>query len=65
MANSWKWWICVVVSDDYYTYYNETELVKGRSAREAINRALRGHYSSAYVEDAFGPFKEKPQEWEV
>ena len=65
MANSYKWWICVVCSDDYHTYYSDTEVVKARSAKEAMDKVSRDYESWRYVEDVFGPFKEEPQRWEV
>ena len=69
MANSYKWWICVVCGDDYYTYYDGVEVVKARGVNEAMDKALRkrGKYDcrSSYVYDVFGPFNEEPQQQEV
>ena len=60
MANSYKWWICIICTNDYGLPYYGFEIVKARSSEEAIRKTLDACAQSAYVEDTFGPFNEKP-----
>ena len=64
MANAWKWWIVVLTSLDYFTYYEGTEVIKARSAKEAGDKArgTRGWAANTTdVEDVFGPFDKEPR----
>ena len=60
MANSYKWWICILCVRDYGLPYAGFRRVKARSSKEAISKVLAKGSHNNYVEDILGPFDEKP-----
>lgn len=64
MTNTWKWYIVVVCTEDWYTLYQHTQVVKARSVKEAQRRAIQlGHYPDYdFAQVAFGPFDDEPKE---
>ena len=60
MANSYKWWICILCVQDYGLPYAGFIRVKARSSKEAISKAQATGPKCRYVEDVLGPFNERP-----
>ena len=60
MANSYKWWICILCTMDYGLPYHGFEIVQAPNSKEAILKAQGRWTQSVCVEDTFGPFNEKP-----
>ena len=54
----WNWYIVIVISVDYYTYYEGYDIVKARSYAEAARKTKTK--SHQVVEEILGPFSERP-----
>jgi len=59
-----KWYLVILTAEDYYTLYEDTKVVKAKSAAQAEKKALAAHeYKGDWIraEEVFGPFDKKPK----
>ena len=58
-----KWYIVVVVVEDWYILLQSVEVVKAHSAKKAVTKALDNArlQSVGTAEYIFGPFNKKPK----